>query len=181
MGSRSVPSRRSRRSPKSSQRTGTLLYLCPKSRGPTNFGLRLLRTSVPHDQEIRLCTRRLRSETSIFVQDRSYKQTSQTARRKFNLMFALMILRRSSNGVLATILFILPAPNSNIEGLEKTLATNPGSVEALLSRRQGYAQLPPFHFSSDLNLRESLEKMEFIGFSRTQRRWRECSLAPEDL
>jgi serine protease inhibitor len=62
-------------------------------------------------------------------------------------------------GLQATILFVLPSANSNIEKLEKAFAKNPSLVEPLLSRSEGYVRLPPFHFSSEVNLRNSLEKM----------------------
>jgi serpin B len=59
----------------------------------------------------------------------------------------------------ATILLVLPPADSTIEQLEASLAKNPNLMEPLPAQREGDVRLPPFHFSFEANLRNSLEKM----------------------
>jgi serine protease inhibitor len=59
----------------------------------------------------------------------------------------------------ASILFVLPAPDSNVWELEAALIKNPDLVEPLLTMRQGDVQMPTFHFSYEGDLCNSLQKM----------------------
>jgi serine protease inhibitor len=59
----------------------------------------------------------------------------------------------------ASILLVLPATGSGIEGLEEALAKSPDIVESLLKRREGDVLLPPFHVLFEGDLRDPLEKM----------------------
>jgi len=59
----------------------------------------------------------------------------------------------------ASILLVLPAANKDVGQLEAAFSKNPDLVESLLARREGDVQLPPFHFSYETDLRNSLEKM----------------------
>jgi len=59
----------------------------------------------------------------------------------------------------ASILFVLPAPGTDIRRLEIALAKDPGQVEALLRERMGDVDMPPFHFLYEANLQASLQKM----------------------
>ena len=59
----------------------------------------------------------------------------------------------------ASILLVLPAPGRDIRQLEAALAKDPDLAEHLLRRGAGDIQLPPFHFSNDVDLQKSLESM----------------------
>jgi serine protease inhibitor len=59
----------------------------------------------------------------------------------------------------ASILFVLPAPDSNVWELEAAFNKNPDLVEPLLTWHQGDVQMPTFHFSYEVDLRSSLQKL----------------------
>jgi serine protease inhibitor len=59
----------------------------------------------------------------------------------------------------ASILLVVPAADKDIGELEAALAKDPNMIEPFLARREGDVQLPPFHFSYNIDLRSSLEKM----------------------
>jgi serine protease inhibitor len=58
-----------------------------------------------------------------------------------------------------SILLILPAAGKEVGQLEAALAKDPNMIDALLVGLPGDVQLPPFHFSYESDLRDSLEKM----------------------
>jgi serine protease inhibitor len=59
----------------------------------------------------------------------------------------------------ATILFVLPSASGSVEQLEAAFAERPNLVDPLLKRSEGDVRLPPFHFSFEANLRNSIEAM----------------------
>jgi serine protease inhibitor len=59
----------------------------------------------------------------------------------------------------ASILLVLPGAGKDIGQLAAALGGDPNLVEPLLAEREGDVQLPPFHFSYETDLKDSLEKM----------------------
>jgi serine protease inhibitor len=59
----------------------------------------------------------------------------------------------------ASILLVLPEPDSNIDQLMGLMVKDPGVVESSLKKQQGDARMPLFQFSYEGDFREPLEKM----------------------
>jgi len=59
----------------------------------------------------------------------------------------------------ASILFVLPAPGTDIAQLEAALAKNPDMVEPYLVSREGDVRMPIFHFSYETDLGDALQKL----------------------
>ena len=62
-------------------------------------------------------------------------------------------------GSKASILLVLPGVGNEVERLEAALAKDPNMIDALLVTQPGDVQLPPFHFTYESDLRDSLEKL----------------------
>ncbi|HXN70987.1 MAG TPA: serpin family protein [Candidatus Acidoferrales bacterium] len=58
-----------------------------------------------------------------------------------------------------SILLVLPAANKDVGQLEAALAKDPNIIDAFLVTQPGDVQLPPFHFTYESDLRDSLEKL----------------------
>jgi serine protease inhibitor len=63
------------------------------------------------------------------------------------------------SGSKASILLVLPGVGKDVGKLEAALANDPNMLDALLVSQPGDVQLPPFHFSYESDLRDSLERL----------------------